>query len=75
MPPGDAYRAKAAELFGKSATEANAEARAELETLALSYLRLADQADRNSTTDIVYVTPGPAIPPEQTPLSEDSGEA
>jgi hypothetical protein len=60
----------------KAATEAHAEVQAELETLALSYLRLAEQADRNGTADLVYETPVAAIPrPEQIPLPEDSSEA
>jgi hypothetical protein len=77
MPPGDEYRAKAAELFAKATTEANPTAQAELETLARSYLRLAEQADRNSATDIVYETPPPAAvtPPEQIPPPEDPSEA
>jgi hypothetical protein len=29
----------------------------ELESLARAYQRLAEQADRNSTTDLVYLTP------------------
>jgi hypothetical protein len=75
MPSGDEYRAKAAGLFASAAAEANTQVQAELETVARSYLRLAEQADRNSTNDIVYVTPGPAIPPEQVPGPEDSSEA
>ena len=31
--------------------------RAELEALALAYLRLAEQADRNAKTDVVYEPP------------------
>jgi hypothetical protein len=36
--------------------------RIQLESLALAYARLAEQADRNSGTDIVYETQAP--PPE-----------
>lgn len=77
MSLGNEYRSKAADLFAKAAIEANAETQVEMETLARSYLRLAEQADRNSMTDLVYVTPPtPAVtPPEQIPLPEDSSEA
>jgi hypothetical protein len=74
---GNEYRAKAADLFAKAAIEANAETQVEMETVARSYLRLAEQADRNSMTDIVYVTPPtPGITrPEQIPPPEESREA
>jgi hypothetical protein len=48
------YRAKAAELDAKASVESDPFARAELHRLAESYRRLADQADRNSLTDVVY---------------------
>jgi hypothetical protein len=51
MRLGDGYRAKAAEIAAKPAHGAR---RVELESLARAYLRLAEQADRNSKTDIVY---------------------
>ena len=57
MTPGDAYRAKAAELHEKAKKEINPAARAELEGMALGYLRLARQAERNALTDIVYDPP------------------
>ena len=60
------YRAKAAELIDKAAGECNVQACVELESLARAYLRLAEQADRNSTNDIVYMTPDP---------DQDSSEA
>jgi hypothetical protein len=58
MTPSDRYRAKAAELQAKALEERSG--RRSLEALVLLYLRLADQADQNSKTDIVY---GPLIPP------------
>jgi len=58
MNPSDRYRAKAAELQAKVLEERSD--RRSLEALVLLYLRLADQADRNSKTDIVY---GAFIPP------------
>lgn len=57
MTQGDAYRTKAAELHARAKRETNRGTRAELESLALSYLRLAEQAERNSLTDISYETP------------------
>jgi hypothetical protein len=48
---------KAAELLERSKSERASEMRSELDHLALSYLRLADQAERNAATDIVYETP------------------
>ena len=63
MRLGDGYRAKAAEIAANAAHGAR---RVELESLARAYLRLAEQADRNSETDIVYLTPVP---------DQDSSEA
>jgi hypothetical protein len=57
MTPSDRYRAKAAELQAKVREGSD---RRSLEALVLLYLRLADQADQNSKTDIVY---GPLFPP------------
>jgi len=64
MPAGDEYRIKAAEIMGKAKEEADLRLYAELENLALAYLRLADQADRNALTDLVYETPSPAQQPQ-----------
>jgi len=47
MAAGDDYRIKAAEMNAKAKRETKPQTRAELEHLALAYLRLADQADRN----------------------------
>lgn len=57
MPTGDEYRIKAAEMSDRARREANPVVRAEYDNLAMSYLRLADQADRNARSDIVYETP------------------
>jgi hypothetical protein len=51
MAAGDDYRIKAADMNAKAKGESNFRTRAELETLALAYLRLADQADRNADLD------------------------
>jgi hypothetical protein len=65
MPGGDAYRAKAADFAARATTEGNPFMRVELENLALAYLRLADQADRNIRNDIVYETPPAAASEEK----------
>jgi|SRR5947209_657972 hypothetical protein len=57
MPTADEYRMKAAELRARSELEHEAGVRAELDQLALAYLRLAAQAEKNAATDIVYETP------------------
>ena len=57
MRSGDGYRAKAAKISAQAAAEAHGQTRIELESLARAYLRLAEQADRNGETDIVYLTP------------------
>ena len=54
MTTGDTYRDEAADLHTQAQFETNQRLRTELEYLALAYLRLADQADRNAKTDIVY---------------------
>jgi hypothetical protein len=61
MTTGDQYRARAAELSAKAQAETARALRIEYENLALAYLRLADQADRNARTDVVY-EPRPAGP-------------
>ena len=57
MATGDQYRVRAAELNALAKRERNPTIRKECEGLALAYLRLADQAERNSETDVVYETP------------------
>jgi hypothetical protein len=64
MPDAKSYREKAAEhlLLAEAATQLAA--RAEELRLALSYLRLADLAEKNSATDVVYETPPRAEDPQ-----------
>jgi|SRR3954462_75182 hypothetical protein len=57
MEPGAAYRAKAAEIEARARVELDPVARAELKHLAMSYLRLAVQAERNALNDVVYEPP------------------
>ena len=56
MPPGDKYRAKAARLSNARGT-ITPEIRAERENLARAYLRLAEQADRNTEATISCMIP------------------
>jgi hypothetical protein len=55
------YRLKAAEFVAKAQQEPAATARLAYRLLAQSYLGLAELAERNSRTDLVYETP-PAPP-------------
>ena len=55
MAAGDAYRAKAVELTAQARDQLQ-RAR-ELEALASSYLRLAEMADRNMRTDLIFEPP------------------
>ncbi len=48
MAAGDDYRIKAADVNAKARSETSPQTRLELKKLVLSYLRLADQADRNA---------------------------
>jgi hypothetical protein len=66
------YRAKAEEFRAMALQESNIECREEYQRLARCYVRLADLAERNSLTDVVYETPsvslqgGNSKPPEPT---------
>lgn len=50
----DEYRAKAAMLDAQARDEGNIFSQAELKRLAESYRLLAQQAERNTHTDVVY---------------------
>jgi hypothetical protein len=63
MPTADEYRIKAADMNARAKRESNVLTRSEYENLALSYLRLANQAEKNAANDVVYETP----PPPQEP--------
>ena len=54
---GEQYRVRAIELREQAKNEQRQTVRDELERLALSYLRLAEQADQNELIDVVYETP------------------
>ena len=66
MSASDEYRAKAAQLRARAQPELSALSQASLENLALSYLRLAEQAEKNATTDLVYETPQRLQPAQQS---------
>lgn len=57
MTTGDDYRIKAAELRARARLETDPVVGAEWESLARAYLRLAEQAERNSRLDLSYETP------------------
>ena len=60
MTAGDGYRAKALELLARADVEADLQMRAELENLAAAFLRLAEQAQRNTRLIIEF-----ELPPEK----------
>lgn len=62
MPNSDAYRRHAAECLRLAEKATNPDEKAYLLYMANAWLNLADQADRNRKTDIVYETP-----PQQSP--------
>lgn len=57
MGPGDEYRVKAFEFRAMARSENDPGMRAEFENLARAYMRLAEQAERNSQLDLTYETP------------------
>ena len=54
MTPADHYKKLAAQLQAKARDEESSDLRAEWNHLARSYLRLAEQADRNHRMDSRY---------------------
>jgi hypothetical protein len=57
MTQADEYRLKAGELIAQAGRETRLNVRRECLGLAQRYLRLAEQAELNSQTDLVYETP------------------
>ena len=57
MSVGDNYRAKALELFARAEVENDLLARTEFENLAMAFLRLAEQAERNTALVIEFELP------------------
>jgi hypothetical protein len=68
MTSQDSYLFRAAELLAKAESESDQEKRTELENLGRAFLRLAEQARRNSETDVTYEPPSPKLSePEKEP--------
>jgi hypothetical protein len=61
MTTGDQYRVKAAEFHAHAQCATNSELKRQFEDLSLAYLRLAEQADRNATIELVYEPPPPKL--------------
>ena len=53
----DLYRQKAQEFLQKAADETSQPLQVEYAQMAQSYFRLAEMAERNEQTDLVYETP------------------
>jgi hypothetical protein len=68
MTPAEQYRIRAVEFEAKAKVETNPTAQTEFENLARSYRRLAEQADRNAQTDVVYEPP-----PSPRPTADTDG--
>ena len=64
MHAAEEYWRNAARCMGEAELAATPESRALLMKLADAWLRLAEQAEKNSRADLVYETPSP--PPERT---------
>ena len=65
----DEYRRSAADCLRMAERTADLAARAALLDMAQSWRVLAEQADRNSATDVVYETP-PRSPPRPQPVAQ-----
>ena len=55
------YRIKAAKLFALASQDHHRTLKIQFEHLARAYLRLAEQAERNSRLDISYEPPPPKL--------------
>jgi hypothetical protein len=66
------YRKKAAEIAAAAKLARDPAKRAQLKALEASYRRLALQADKNATTDIVYQTPPPQ---RQRPVAQQQQQS
>jgi hypothetical protein len=64
MSMEEEYRTRAAEAQARAQCETRPTLRAELEKVATAYLRLAEQAQRNSRMEVAY-EPSPPRPKEQ----------
>jgi hypothetical protein len=69
MTPAE-YSAKAIWHLELAERETDLERKSENLTLALSYMRLAQLAEKNAKTDLVYETPLPATPAAAHPVQQ-----
>lgn len=69
MTYAEHYRRRAAEIDAEAKWADTPQKRIQLEHLARAYLRLAEQADRNSKTDVTY---GPILPPRDSGTDPDA---
>jgi hypothetical protein len=70
MASGDDYRIKAADVNARARREASPQMRIELRNLALAYLRLADQADRNANLGSLTERARPQVQQQQQPQAQ-----
>jgi hypothetical protein len=61
MNRADEYRKRAAELVAQATLAKNPALALELTELGNVYMKLADQAERNSVTNLVYQPPPPKL--------------
>ena len=64
---GDHYRALADKCDARACVENDLAIRREWEIMAQAYRRLAEQAERNARTDIVYEPPAERLPDREPP--------
>ena len=57
MTFAEQYRSLAAQFMARARVESNLQLRSEWNLLSVSYLRLAELAERNDLTDLVYEPP------------------
>ena len=71
---GEHYRVLAGKCDARARAEDDLSIRHEWEIMAQSYRRLAEQAERNARTDVVYEPPPEKLhdlePPPQTPQTQ-----
>jgi len=65
MAGGDQYRIRAASFHARALCTRSPRLGIQYENLSKAYLRLAEQADRNAATEIVYEPPPIRIDPEK----------
>jgi len=65
MTSADHYRTLAAQCDAKGRQDVDPRIRVEWEHMAHAYRRLAEQAERNALTDVIYETPPRAAPVQQ----------